>query len=137
MVDSLAPWVIDWLDHPDPGDPYWTEVDAIAAAGRTSTTVLHLAGWYDFWVGDALAWFRALRAAGVPQRIVIGPWFHGSFGGTISGSLDFGTEAAADLFEEERKWHDHWLRDLDNGAETADPVRIFVMGVNRWRDEAD
>ena len=32
-------------------------------------------------------------------------------------------------------WYDHWLRGIDNGADKATAVKIFVMGENKWRDE--
>ena len=35
------------------------------------------------------------------------------------------------------RWYDHWLKGADNGVEDQPPVRIFVMGDNYWRDEAD
>ena len=68
----------------------------------------------------------------------MGPWAHQlpfnqpTSGGT--GDIDFGPEAAISLVDIERRWFDHFLK-----AEGADlpcsPVRIFVMGENRWRDE--
>jgi hypothetical protein len=32
-------------------------------------------------------------------------------------------------------FYDHWLKGKDNGAEKAAPMKIFVMGENKWRDE--
>jgi len=34
------------------------------------------------------------------------------------------------------RWMDRYVRDLDNGVDREPPVRVFVMGDNRWR-EAD
>jgi len=34
------------------------------------------------------------------------------------------------------RWFDYWLKGKTNGVDREAPVRIFVMGDNRWRDEA-
>src|SRR6185295_17261984 len=34
------------------------------------------------------------------------------------------------------RWFDRWLKDQRNGMDEEAPVRIFVQGLNRWRDEA-
>jgi uncharacterized protein len=33
------------------------------------------------------------------------------------------------------RWHDHWLKGVDNGVEGDPPILLFVMGENRWRYE--
>ena len=35
------------------------------------------------------------------------------------------------------RWFDYWLKDIETGIVADPPVRIFVMGENRWRDEAE
>ena len=42
---------------------------------------------------------------------------------------------AAGIEDLQIRWFDHWLKGIDNGIATEPPVRIFVMGDNRWRDE--
>ena len=37
----------------------------------------------------------------------------------------------------ELRWFDRWLKGVANGADNDAPLRIFVMGVNRWRDESE
>ena len=39
------------------------------------------------------------------------------------------------LRPEQIKWFDHWLKGADAAREPEHPVRIFVMGINQWRDE--
>jgi uncharacterized protein len=38
------------------------------------------------------------------------------------------------LVDIERRWFDHYLKEEGSGIPCS-PVRIFVMGENRWRDE--
>jgi len=33
------------------------------------------------------------------------------------------------------RWYDHWLKGLDTGLMKEAPIRMFVQGINRWRDE--
>src|SRR5262249_17803694 len=33
------------------------------------------------------------------------------------------------------RWFDHWLKGVDTGILDEPPIKIFVMGDNRWRDE--
>ena len=55
---------------------------------------------------------------------------------TKSGEREFGQSATIDYDDVVLNWMDHYLRGLDNGVESAKPVRYFVMGDNQWR-EAD
>ena len=34
-------------------------------------------------------------------------------------------------------WFDYWLKGVQNGVMDTAPVRLFVMGANRWRDEEE
>lgn len=79
-----------------------------------------LAGWFDAFPRDALLWFANLR---VPQKLVIGPWFHGQ-------TMGF------DLATERRRWFDYWLKDIDNGIMTEPPLRYHVIDAppaRAWR----
>ena len=53
---------------------------------------------------------------------------------TKTGDLDFGPEAAIDYNEVVLRWMDRYVRGIDNGVEREGPVRLFVMGENRWHD---
>ena len=53
-----------------------------------------------------------------------------------SADVDFGPEADNPIEDLQVAWFDHYLKGKDNGADKAPPVRVFVMGANRWR-EAD
>jgi putative CocE/NonD family hydrolase len=69
----------------------------------------------------------------------MGPWAHllpysvPTSKGT--GEIDFGPEARIELNAIQLRWFDHFLKGVDTGVLEDSPVRIFVMGDNRWRDE--
>lgn len=111
------------------------------------TPVLQIAGWYDLCLQPDLDHFVAMRAGAANEtarklsRIVIGPWAHASFAPQV-GALDFGLRASGltiDLREDltglHRRWFDARLRGAANGIDDEPPIKLFVMGRNRWRFE--
>lgn len=105
--------------------------------------VLHLAGWYDFILGESLEAYRILTEAGhAPQALYIGPWTHTSImtGETKVGEHDYGPAASSRLVDRIRQWFDHWLK---GGAAALEGVNVFVTGrdpgwrrLNAWPDPA-
>ena len=105
----------------------------------------HVTSWYDIFLHGGIANFQGLRRsaktepARAAQKLLIGPWAHlfpyTSPTSTGTGEIDFGPAALIDLHETQLRWFDHWLKGVDTGILDEPPVRIFVMGDNRWRDE--
>ncbi len=87
---------------------------------KSRVAIYGLAGWFDAFPRDAFLWFANLT---VPQKLVIGPWFHGQNQG-----FDLGTERL--------RWFDHWLKGIDNGIMREPPLRYHVIDApteNAWR----
>src|SRR5262249_30853249 len=42
-----------------------------------------------------------------------------------------------DLNAHRLRWYDHWLKGDDDGATDGAPVRVFLMGADRWLDLPD
>lgn len=105
--------------------------------------IYHAGGWYDLFLGGTLRNYVSLAARGVaPQKLLIGPWTH-STASEQQGDRNFGFRANAglingqiDLMSLQLMWFDRWLRDVPNGIDSGPAVKIFVMGENVWRDEA-
>ena len=69
------------------------------------------------------------------QRLILGPWDHGTIGKSRVGDLDFGSEAQWDATAATLDWFDHTLKAIPNkDATPVVPVRYFVMGENRWHE---
>jgi putative CocE/NonD family hydrolase len=144
--DAFLPFFHEILRHPTPDA--WT--DSLLVAGKhrdVRAPALIIAGWHDLMLDGDLAHFAAMKQHAATEtarratRIVIGPWSHGMFGSTV-GDLDFGLRASGafldlreDLTSLQLRWFDRWLKDQRNGIDEEAPVRIFVQGLNRWRDE--
>lgn len=109
----------DWLAHGDPGDPWWDEIDWSTDMTKVPTSS-HIAGWYDIFLLNQLDDFQRLRELGRDARITIGPWTHMSPAGSAASMRD-----ALDIFDRELR---------DRPGPQRDPVRIYVMGSDRWVD---
>ena len=101
---------------------------------------LDVVGWHDHCNGDMLLYRTMVKEAKTEtartrSRIVIGPWSHAGRGRSNYGEIDFGPEAQVNVAALEIRWFDYWLKGRDNGVDQDAPVRIFVMGESRWRDE--
>ena len=111
---------------------------------RVTIPSFNLGGWYDIFLEQTLDNYRAMRERGVPTRLLVGPWIHDTASNPI-GEVNFGVAAQAaaldlesDLAALQLDWFDRWLKDGTAPEEHDDrPVRIFVMGLNRWRFERD
>lgn len=133
-------WMDDWLAHPD-HDEYWASQDWSGSAGSVTVPVLNTAGWYDLYVAESVADYVRVRTQGGSaqardeSRLVIGPWDHINLTGQYPDRY-FGISAVGDLSETHVAFFDQTLR--GRPAETPSPrVRLFVMGIDEWRDEED
>jgi uncharacterized protein len=141
---GVSPAFFDGLRNPGEENNPIAEMTTVAS-WRSEVTVptFNIGGWYDIFAADTIANFRAMRAAGRPSRLLMGPWSHGGFANPI-GRRNFGFASQAmlidlrsDLMSMQLRWFDHWLKGVDTGMLAEPPVQIFVMGTNRWRFEQD
>ena len=104
--------------------------------------VHHRTGWYDR-VSRTVELFSGMREnapteeARRNQRLIVGPWSHTDVLARKTGLLDFGPEAEVDYYSLIVPWFDYWLKGEQNGVMDGPPVRLFVMGANKWRDEEE
>lgn len=138
----VLPRFFEQLDHPlDP-----TFLDPVTIDGKhaqVQVPAFNVGGWYDIFLSDTLAHYTAMRQLGRPTRLLIGPWTHTEYGQAV-GDLDFGfgsqlgfINLQSDFGRMQLRWFDHWLKNLDTGVLAEPPIRLFVMGANVWRDEAE
>jgi len=124
-----------WLKHPHL-DPWKLH----EGCRQIAVPNLDMVGWHDHCNGEMLL-HRTMVAEAMTEtarngsRILIGPWSHSGRGKRSYGNIDFGPEAVVDTVAVEIRWFDYWLKGKPNGVDADPPVKIFVMGDNRWRDE--
>ena len=99
-----------------------------------------MGGWYDLYAPQAFTNFNGLRLHGrTPEarqsKLIVGPWPHALSTSPRTGDIDFGAHSMVDLEALELRWFDHWLKGIDNSILDEPPLRLFIMGINEWRDE--
>ena len=115
--------------------------------------VFSVGGWYDNFAESDLEAFAALHKLDGRlddrHRIMIGPWAHNM--STPFPGVTYGDDSSSPIRSYQIEWFDHWLKGAPEDAQRFSPekwhavraevdeapVHIFVMGVNRWRDEPD
>ncbi|MER6092277.1 CocE/NonD family hydrolase [Streptomyces bluensis] len=113
-------YVQNILDH-DADAPFWQGLDHRHRVADIHLPVSSVAGWHDIFLPGQLRDYRVLQDAGrSPLRLTVGPWAHTSMG---VGEAAFGEALGFGLA-------------LAKGEEPAEhaPVRLFVMGEEKWRD---
>ena len=137
-----APALREWVEH-DVYDDYWRGLDLHPKYASVTAAAFHTGGWFDHITRGQFQAYEGIRDRGASdaarsgQRLLVGPWGHMTVGQTRYGEWDFGPGAAWDRAAYERRLLDLWLKDIDDGIGDESPVRLFVMGVNRWMDFAD
>lgn len=137
-----TPHYRDWIRHPT-RDSYWDGINWDDDYEKISTPAFSADGWYDIFVRGALSDDIQIRKRGKTREsceykhITIGPWAHSEGGRVaITGRSsdptppDFGDNAVVDIDKLALRWHDYWLKGIDNGVVNEPPVKIFVMGEN-------
>ncbi len=141
--DELAPFVEGGfgrgVDHAS-----WEYLNIEGKYENVDAPTLHIGGWYDCFIGETLRQYKAMKErsheAGLrPPHLIVGPWTHGDFGSTL-GELDFGIGSSGmflnysgDLTGTHLRWFDATIKGDEGALEGTPPVRVFVMGENRWR----
>ena len=143
-VDEAIGWPMPWLDayltHPEPNG-FWTRLDLAPQLPALELPALHVVGSYDFFSRESVDSFVLMqREARDPetrtqQRLIFGPWDHGTVGRSKVGELDFGPAATLDMVSLHRDWFDrHLKQDPATRAKPWPAVRYFSIGDNAWRD---
>jgi putative CocE/NonD family hydrolase len=139
-IDS--PYWRQVVDHPGI-DQWWDPLIYQNKYERVRVPIMHVSGWYDDEQAGATMNYIGMTTKGATeeirhnQKLLMGPWPHAVNSSTHLGDIEFGPTAVIDLNHYELRWFDYWLKGIDTGIMQEPPVRIFIMGENRWRDEKE
>jgi uncharacterized protein len=142
--NEAARFYRDWLAHPT-NDEYWRSISIDRSHERVEVPAFNIGGWYDLLLKGTLENYRRMRAAGGSERarsrtrLLIGPWAHGTTYGAYPDHRfpEFAGEDRIDLAALQIAFFGEQFSGSERAAVPDRPVRIFVMGANRWREEAD
>ncbi|WP_040699015.1 CocE/NonD family hydrolase [Nocardia vinacea] len=144
LLGECTTWWSDLLQHPA-RDSFWQERAAAERFEDVTAPALNIGGWFDMFIDSTVSSYQGMRKRGGSveardgQRLIIGPWDHRQYSG-MNIDRTFGPmadAAAADIIGYQMKFFDRWLRGNTDAFDDTYPVRIFVMGIDQWRDELD
>ncbi|TQE29972.1 CocE/NonD family hydrolase [Streptomyces ipomoeae] len=125
-------------------EPEWAA--SCRVAGRHDEVDLptfQVGGWYDIFSQGTLDNFTAMRRAGRPATLIMGPWTHTNLRHVV-GDVNFGFGAHSDYMAMRGRLSDmqlDWFQRTIGNGEALEPdtgkVLLFVMGVNQWREETE
>ena len=143
MFRAGAPYFFDWLKHPG-YDDYWRALSIEENHAKINVPALNIGGWYDIFQGGTIRNYLGMKSRGATdaaragQRLMIGPWNHAVPFANLVGAVDFGYQTgavSADIDGQQLRFFDRHLKGKD--VSQASNVRLFVMGINQWRDESE
>ena len=111
---------------------------------KISIPCFFLGGWYDEtskegpldnWKALAALPDGALRLK--HNKVLMGPWNHGTEMPAVVGCRNFGPDAVnpvgKSITEHLIRWFDYHLKGIKNDLYDEPPITVFEMGKNRWR----
>lgn len=127
-LEAHEPWVLTWLREHRHG-AYWDHGSlriggTHAGYDRIACPVMIVAGWADGYRNNSFRTIARLAEAGVPHRLLAGPWAHADATTAMPGPrIDLDTELAA--------WFDRWLRAETPAEPWEDHADVFVRSSTR------
>jgi putative CocE/NonD family hydrolase len=123
----MNPYFFDIIMNPTDGPFYW-ERSPYTKYDKIKIPVFCGSGWYAYTYTHLTGAFRNYTGLKGPKKLLIsGPIFRGP-----NHPLALSWHEYHELLI---RWYDYWLKGIETGIMDGPPVKIFVMGVNRWRFE--
>ncbi|MDP6116569.1 MAG: CocE/NonD family hydrolase [Planctomycetota bacterium] len=141
----------NFFEH-DRYDDYWASIDQFPMHETIKVPAYHMGSWFDHHLQGQCETYGRIRdlgatdAARTGQRMLVGPWGHAAYATHIGndgtqdrryGDWEFPEEACVSVRTFEKRFLDFHMKDMDDGFSEEPPVRVFLMGANRWMDLAD
>ena len=140
LTHKLAPYFLDWLAHPN-YDDYWKQWSIEENYAKIQVPALMIAAWYDLFQGGSLRNYMGIRAHGgteAARNRTAAACRHRRtlrHGTARSATSISAPQAPFDENAITLDWYDYLFKGKQNEFANGKPVKIFVMGENKWRDE--
>ncbi|TVY74921.1 Cocaine esterase [Fusarium oxysporum f. sp. cubense] len=120
LQNNEPPWLEELISQSDTSTPFWSRANQSAALKKAKIPILQSTGWNDSVLPMILNQHSVLVEQGAPAFLTIGPWSH------------VGSQRGPTLIEG-LQFFDYYLAGRGT-APRASPCRVFVTGLNEWRD---
>ncbi len=120
--------------NPDYSDSMWGIVNCDTRLDSIHIPMFHLSGWFDMFAPAQIQAFYKLQYHGAEgargnQKLIIGPWTHGTLGTASCGQVIFPPNAIMNYYTEYVvPWLDHWLKGENNGITNVPDIQLYLMG---------
>jgi len=128
-------------------DEMWDLVNCHNRVHLMKTPMFHIGGWYDLFAPGQIEAFYDMQYNGGEgarnnQKLMIGPWTHGTLGSKRSGDITFPETAVVKLEELAISWYAYTLKGQEGGwAAAIAPINLYLMGPDDqegyWNDWLD
>ncbi len=131
-VSFTAPLIVNAVLGREPAydGPFYRERSPIHVIDKVRVPTFFVGGEYDLFQRGTPLLFERLQRAGVPTRMIWGPWDHlqGSSGAEV-GNAGYG-----DLAEVQLRWFDRYVMGKKDARLLKDikPLTYFEQGTGRW-----
>jgi len=123
----MNPVAFDPLLNPTDGPFYW-ERSPYIKHDKIDIPVYCGSGWYAYTYTHLTGAFKNYAGVKGPKKLIIsGPFFRGQ-----EHPFALSWHEYHELLV---RWYDYWLKGIDTGIMDEPPIKIFVMGVNKYRYE--
>jgi predicted acyl esterase len=122
-VENLEPWVLRWLEE-QRDSAYWRHGSLRPAYDRITCPTMLVGGWADGYRNNTFRAVQAIREAGTPHRLLLGPWSHMSTATSLPGPH-------VDLVPVMARWWDRWLRGVDEGYDEEPALTWYAQRSTR------
>lgn len=134
----------DVINHQS-DNAHWKEAGMSHQHREINLPIFHITGWNDFICSASLKEYTGISQVlkgskeGAFQKLLVGPWHHDQLGTgqTASGDEEFGPLAkmeSAHYYQLMAEWLDIYLKGEKSELKEEAPVKLFVMGKNKWVD---
>ena len=126
---GVSPMFREAAAHPS-FDAFWRAISVREQMAKIKVPVFAIGGWYDNYAESDLDAYAALHKLSGLNRVLIGPWPHNM--SIPFAGVDFGPDSSAPVLQLQLEWFDQWLMGKDTAMVSTPPVKLFVMGANKW-----
>ena len=126
-----------------PDSAYWANTEISINRRFIDIPMYNYGGWYDIFNEGNVRNFVYLQNEGAEgargnQKLTMGPFGHGSLSGDIAYPDAGGLGAlTVDGVDQELRFFDYWLKDIDNGIMDEPPVSAYMMASARKAAASD
>ena len=135
ILKELAPdsFYHDWLNRSE-DDPYWQNLSPEFLLEKVDLPMLHIGGWFDPHLRGNFKLYQNMKnKSQFPQHLIVGPWGHLPWG-RKTGEINYGQSASSFIDEYQIAWFDHFLKGKQSQLLEKQPIQLFEMGSNQWRN---